>query len=54
MAEKIGVSRATYGYVENGNRSGNAEFWGNLQKAFDVPDEDMYKLMKLDERSVKE
>ena len=51
MAEKIGVSRAAYGYVENGKRSGNAEFWGNLQKAFNVPDEQMYKLMKLDERA---
>lgn len=51
MAEKIGVSRAAYGYVENGKRGGNFEFWDNLQKAFNVADEDMYKLMKLDERA---
>ena len=49
MAEKIGVSRATYAFVENGKRSGNADFWNNLQKAFDVPDSDMWQLQKLDE-----
>lgn len=49
MAEKIGVSRATYSFVEKGKRSGNAEFWNNLQKAFDVPDSDMWQLQKLDE-----
>lgn len=48
MAEKIGVSRVVYGYIENGKRGGNPEFWDNLQKTFNVADEDMYKLMKRD------
>ncbi len=49
MAERIGVCRTTYGFVEQGKRSGTAEFWANLQKAFNVPDEQMYLLMKIDE-----
>ena len=51
MAEKIGVSRALYGYIENGKRGGSPEFWDKLQKSFNVPDEDMYKMMKIFERA---
>ena len=50
MGEKCGVCRATYAFIENGKRSGSAEFWSNLQKAFNVPDEQMYSLQKLEER----
>ena len=53
MAKKIGVSRVTYAFVENGKRSGNADFWGTLQKVFNVPDEEMWQLQKLDEREEK-
>ena len=53
MAEKIGVSRATYAYVENGKRGGSQTFWRNLKFAFDVPDENMWQLQKLDERGKK-
>ena len=53
MAEKIGVCRATYGFVEQGKRSGTAEFWTNLQKVFNVPDEQMWLLQKLDESGEK-
>lgn len=48
IAGEIGVSRATYSFIERGIRSGNFEFWENLQKAFGVPDEEMYKLQKKD------
>ena len=48
MAEACGVSRATYAFVERGERSGNAEFWASVQRVGDVPDKDMYKLQKLD------
>lgn len=51
MAEKCEVSRVTYGKIENGERGGSAEFWGTLQKVFGVPDEEMWKLQKLDERA---
>lgn len=51
MAEKIGVSVRTYGYIENGKRGGNQKFWRNLKFAFNVPDSDMWQLQKLDERA---
>ena len=50
MAQKIGVNRMTYSYIEDGKRFGNAEFWDNLQAAFSVPDEEMRKLQRTDER----
>ena len=53
MAEKIGVSVRTYGYIENGKRGGSQEFWRNLQSVFNVPDGDMWQLQKLDERNGK-
>ncbi len=49
FAAKIGVCRATYSFIERGIRSGTNEFWANIQRVFDVPDEEMYVLMKLDE-----
>lgn len=48
MAELLGVSRVTYSYIEHGERSGTFNFWSNLQKAFNVPDEKMFTLQKLD------
>ena len=51
MCEKCGVSRRTYGLIEAGKRSGSAAFWSNLQREFDVPDSEMYNLMKIDERT---
>lgn len=49
FAVKIGVSRATYSLVERGMRSGTGEFWAAIQREFNVPDSEMYSLMKLDE-----
>lgn len=49
IAYELGVSRATYSFIERGIRSGNAEFWSKLQRTYNVPDEQMYQLMKLDE-----
>lgn len=49
IAYDLGVSRATYSFIERGERSGNAEFWQRLQRTYNVPDEEMYKLMKVDE-----
>lgn len=47
IAAKIGVSRQVYANIEKGRNGGSAEFWGNLQRAFDVPDEEMYPLQKM-------
>jgi transcriptional regulator with XRE-family HTH domain len=49
IAYDLGVSRATYSFIERGVRNGKAEFWDRLQRTYNVADEDMYKLMKLDE-----
>ena len=49
MAGLLGVSRATYAYIERGERSGKIEFWSNLQNVFNVPDSEMFALQKLDE-----
>ena len=51
MAIKTGVSRTTYTYIENGKRDGSQAFWSTLQRVFDVPESDMYSLMKLEERT---
>lgn len=48
MAVKIGVTRCTYAAIENGTRNGRDHFWISLQKAFNIPDEDMWKLKKKD------
>lgn len=49
MAEKIGYRRAMYSLVESGKREGRRAFWTALQAAFNVPDEEMFGLMKNDE-----
>ena len=51
MAEICGVSRVTYAKIENGERGGSAAFWTTLQNVFGVPDEEMWKLQKLEERA---
>lgn len=46
IAEKIGCRRSTYSAIEKGNREGKQKFWNDLQKAFDIPDSDVWQLMK--------
>ena len=45
FSEKIGCSRATYSAIESGIRCGRQTFWKDVQKAFGLADEDMWKLM---------
>ena len=49
IADKIGCTRSTYSSIESGKREGRKYFWKRLQAAFDIPDEEMYGLMKNDE-----
>lgn len=51
MAEKCGVSRVTYGFIENGKRGGSQDFWNKLQEVFDLTDEKTRQLQKLSERA---
>lgn len=47
IANEIGCTRATYQSVEAGARIGtDAGFWIKLQKAFNIPDGDMWALRK--------
>lgn len=48
ISEKIGCKRATYSAIECGKRNGQQNFWKKLQKAFSIPDAEMWDLM-LDE-----
>lgn len=48
ISEKLGCSRATYAAIENGARCGRQSFWKELQKTFQLPDSDMWDLMKND------
>ena len=49
MAERIGYERAAYSMVEAGTRNPSIEFFMNLQEAFDVPDEKMWELTRLED-----
>lgn len=49
IAYELGVSRATYSFIERGLRGGTAEFWRNLQRTYNIPDAEMWLLQKLDE-----
>ena len=46
MAEKIGCTRGGYQAIESGLREGRQKFWDKLQKAFDIPDAEMWSLKK--------
>lgn len=51
IASKIGISRAHYAAIEIGQRDGTYKFWSNFQKAFNVPDAEMWGLMKENENA---
>lgn len=46
IAEKIGCTRSTFSSIEIGKREGRRAFWNSLQSAFNIPDEEMFGLMK--------
>lgn len=48
FADKIGVKRSTYSLIETGERSGKPQFWAQVQKTFNIPDSEMFGLMKCD------
>ena len=49
IADKIGVNRETYASVERGARNGSMTFWRKLQLAFDIPDDKIGALMRIEE-----
>ena len=46
FADRIGVSRNTYAFIEKGKRGGNARFWDTLQHKFNLSDEKTRQLQK--------
>lgn len=44
IADKCGVSVATYNLIENGTRRGSKKFWQTLQKLFNLDGEQMWKI----------
>lgn len=46
MADKLGMNRSNYAMIERGQRQGRGEMWNKLQSVFNIPDEDMWKLMQ--------
>ena len=52
MAERIGTSRTNYRAVESGERKGNADFWLDLQKEFNIPIDKLHELRTLEKEEV--
>lgn len=48
FSERIGYQRQTYAAIENGIRDGRQTFWKDLQQAFNIPDGEIWELMKND------
>lgn len=46
IADRLHISPFSYTAIENGKRDGSQNFWSELQRAFQIPDGDMYALMK--------
>lgn len=51
MADKIGCTRSRYVGIEAGRRDGGQEFWQALQQAFEIKNEEMWKLMNKEAKS---
>lgn len=46
MAQKCNIERSSYSLIECGLRDGRLNFWFTLQNVFNVPDSEMFSLMK--------
>ncbi len=45
-ADKLGYSLSQYALIEQGRRNATLAFWSKFQQVFDVPDAEMWQLMK--------
>ena len=50
FASYIDCERSGYSLIENGLRHPSVDFFYKLQEAFNVPDEEMWELTKLDKK----
>ena len=49
FADKLGLNRANYAMIEIGKRNGTMAFWNKIQTTFNIPENDMWSLMKNEE-----
>ena len=49
IAKKLGMTSASYSMIEQGKRDGTITFWNKLKETFDIPDTEMWSLMKNEE-----
>lgn len=45
LSVKLKCTRVMVTLIENGERWGKISFWRAVQKAFDIPNEDMWEIM---------
>jgi DNA-binding XRE family transcriptional regulator len=48
FANKIGISAMSYSRLERGYNDGTLKVWLKIQKALNIEDENMFKLIKKD------
>lgn len=48
FAASIGFSRCYYASVENALNNGSTKFWNAIQRVYDVPDDKMWELTKIE------
>lgn len=46
VAEKMGVSVATYSFIESGKRSGSIENWAKIRELLGLTEEEAWRLMQ--------
>lgn len=46
LADSLGYSLNAYSRIELGSRDGSLEFWSKFQEVYNVPDKDMWKIIK--------
>lgn len=46
MAERCGVSKATYCVIEQGKRHGSLDFWKRVQKEFELDGEQIWQMQQ--------
>lgn len=49
FADKIEVNRVNYSMIEKGKRNGTIVFWNKLKETFNIPEDQMWSLMKNEE-----
>lgn len=45
-AERLGIPLASYKLIEQGKQEGKPRTWLKVQKTYNIPDEDMWTLIK--------